>query len=83
MENGLEFLDHFVQFGRGIRQLNGLGAKLFYPIFQPMGHWLERCQRTGRVSQAKHSVRYSTYCSLLYPDPGFTPGCITTSFASI
>jgi hypothetical protein len=38
MENGLEFLDDVIQFGRVIRELEGLGAKLFDPVFQPMGH---------------------------------------------
>jgi hypothetical protein len=38
MENDPEFIDHCVQFGRGIRELNGLSAKLFYPIFEPVGH---------------------------------------------
>jgi hypothetical protein len=30
-ENSLQFLKYFLQFGRGVGQLNGLGAKLFNP----------------------------------------------------
>ena len=59
MENCLEFLDDVVQFGRTIGELKGFGAKLFDPVFQPMGHWLRGLhERIGRVSRVM--VRFDT-----------------------